>query len=544
MINKKVFIILISFIFISQEIFCLDYSKRNKELEDIKLISGDMTIIDAYEPQRVAIRDPNIADVQKVDEKGITVIAKNKGSTVVQFWDKTGEHLRIIRVVPVDIQALTRQIEKILYKINMPDILTQPVEEEGKILLMGKLKRASDKKKIEMALGDLWAYVTDLIEIDDSSLVEISVELLELDSDAQKTLGIAYNEYIKLSEVVPTPAGAALSTFLNAKIWQRNPADSFYTATFNFLVQEGKAKVLSRPKVVCQSGKEAELLVGGEEPNMKTDVVGIGGSSTSIEYKEYGIKLNIKPEVLEAGRIQLNLNIEVSEIKEAVVLGTVASPTARAVPLVKRNMNTQLYLSDGETLAIGGLLRQKEEEDLKKLPWLGDLPFLGPLFRNRETKKGGGRTKRGDIELFVTISPRIIYTTSNEAAGKKSSSRFSSFTDSRRDNNIGQQYKKSSAVPNELNNYISEVQKKVLKNISYPSILLNTGWEGQVVVKLVIEDNGTLKDAKLQKSSGYTIFDEETMNLVKNLTYPPFPPDVYVREVEISIPIMYQGKKK
>ncbi|MCX5712091.1 MAG: type II and III secretion system protein, partial [Candidatus Omnitrophica bacterium] len=260
---------------------------------------------------------------------------------------------------------------------------------------------------------------------------------MELDKDATTQLGFTWPSQINITEMgspgipvtgaVSVTQGATPSTTFTTTPGQTNWGQLFrvldvsrqaFTLTLDALQRDGKARILSRPRLACQSGKEAELLVGGEKPTFTTDVASAGGTGTSVEYKEYGIKLRIKPTVTDDFRIKVSLNVEISEVGEAETIGTTTSVTAKAYPLSKRNISTEMYLNDGQTLSIGGLIKQKEEQQNQSVPFLGKLPILGPLFRSKLTSSGGGAGNRGDTELFITLTPTLINNRPMEQAAK------------------------------------------------------------------------------------------------------------------------------
>ncbi|MCM8831478.1 MAG: TonB family protein [Candidatus Omnitrophica bacterium] len=510
-------------------------------LEEVEMVIGDVHIFKANFPTRVSVRNPEIVDVKKVDNKEIVLSAKSKGITYFVFWDSQGEHPYRIKVLPEDTEYLNAQVLKILKSLGLPDVYTQVMKEEGKILLLGAVERFEDKERLQNALGELSSRVTDLTTVKAGELVEIVSEVVELRKDSTKTLGVAWPDNISLSEPQnrwATLAGTA-DAFFRVSNWTRQT----FVATLDFLIKEGKARILSRPKVLCESGKEAELFIGGEVPLLQTNLVAGGGNTTNIQYKEYGIKLKIAPVVDERSRIKLNLNIEVSDIGDVETLGTISTSvtsnttttTARAYPLTKRNISTQLYLKDGEVLVIGGLIKQKSNETLKKFPWLADVPILGTFFRHKSVTTGGGNPKLEDTELFITLTPRIVATKERLIdKEKKQMQKKEEFPTLYR----------NETLPIELQDYLLLVQQKISENIVYPASLVGTGWEGTVLVRLKIASNGWLEDAQILKSSGYKIFDEEALKLVKSLSYPAFPASVDLKEVKIEVPIVYKQAKK
>ncbi|MCX5704149.1 MAG: TonB family protein, partial [Candidatus Omnitrophica bacterium] len=310
-----------------------------------------------------------------------------------------------------------------------------------------------------------------------------------------------------------------------------NLSRNAFTWTLYALAQEGKARILSRPRLACQSGKEEELLVGGEKPVFTTEVASTTGTSgTDVEYKEYGIKVKIKPTITEDRRIKLALNAEISEVGTAEFIGATADRTAQAYPLTKRNVSTELYLNDGQTMAIGGLIKQKSEEDISKTPGLGDIPILGMFFRKRQTKAGGGSGERGNVELFITLTPTIV---PKEIPAVKAAP--------------PEKISLPKAVSGEIEakptliDYAKLVQAKIFKAIYYPKPAKDAGWEGIVKMDLNISSSGQLKEVKITQSSGYKVLDDAAQEVAgKQAPYPPFPPQIDSQELWVEVPIVYK----
>ena len=501
---------------------------------------NDTKVFSVHEPTRIAIGNPAVADVVKATEDSITVVAKTAGGTTLSWWDKFGEHSRYIQVYKQRMDRVKKRIDNLIESTGFTGLQTQALDSEGKVAIKGEVKTQADKDRLLGALADIKDDILDFINIrEDSSSVEIAVEVLELDKDAVRKMGFDLPSALTLTESsgpTTTPV-TGFSNIFHISDWTR----SAFNTTLDFLIQSGKARVLSKPRLVCRSGKEAELLVGGEVPIFTTNVASAGGEGSNVEYKEYGIKLNIQPKVVDKDRIDIVLKAEVKDIDTTNVdigttLGPEDAPTARAYPFSKRTVSTEVSLKDGSTLSIGGMIKQKTEEDLKKFPWLGDVPILGAFFRHKETKLGGGSGKRGNTELFITLTPRIISMPEDE--GKKL-----------HQENISSQNKETvnfyekENVSDSLKEYIQSVQKRIINNISYPSVLNQTGWEANMVLAIKLSSLGELKKVKLVKPSGYEIFDKEALLTVRKLKYPPFPPRVKLKEINIKIPITYRSER-
>jgi pilus assembly protein CpaC len=163
--------------------------------------------------------------------------------------------------------------------------------------------------------------------------------------------------------------------------------------------QEGLAKILAEPTLTTQSGQEAQFLSGGSFPIPVPEQNGVIG----IQYKDFGVKLDFVPVILENGRINLKLNVSVSQLTatNSLVVSPITSSTVFAVPaLTERRAVSTVELADGQTIGIAGLMNDSMQSAAKKFPGLGDLPILGQLFRSQDFQNG--RT-----ELVILVTPII-----------------------------------------------------------------------------------------------------------------------------------------
>ncbi|MGE5197275.1 MAG: TonB family protein [Deltaproteobacteria bacterium] len=496
--------------------------------EQVNLYVGDVKTFPVNVPTRIVIGKPEVADVTQVTDAEITLVAKAAGTTTFVLWDNFGEQDFQLTVFAEDMKAVKMRLDNILKELGLPNVYTKAIDSESKVLLLGEVKTPQERERFLTALAPLKDRIVDLVKIkEEESVIDIDVQVLELNKDATNTLGFTWPGAVSISTDFPagTPTTGidpvSRSTFFNLTQWSR----SNFEWKLDLLIQEGKARVLSRPRLACQSGKEAELMVGGEQPILTSQAIFGAGTTTTIEYKEFGIKLKIKPSINDETRIKLGVKVEVSDIGVAEVLGPANAPIAKAWPLSKRTASTELFLTDGQTLAIGGLIKQKTEEDLSRMPWLCDVPVLGIFFRNKETKVGGGRGTLGNTELFITITPKII--------GKVKEVK---------------QEPKIAAVPSvnaspydPVVQYAGIVERRVLENIRYPQAAKDAGFEGTVKLGLLLSYQGALLQAKIKESSGYQVLDDYTLKIVREITsYPPFPPSIESKELWLDIPVSYK----
>jgi len=523
---KKVFLIislltLATLMILPLQNYCLS---TEEVLEELKLYVGEPKVISVNKPTRVVIGNPAVADVSDISANEMTIIPKVAGTTTLVFWDNFGEQSYKIKVFADDVVELKSRIDKLLARLKLAEVYTQLDEEEGKIFLMGRVKTKEDKNKIALILGPLKDKTTDFIELkEEEAAVEIAVQLLELDKDATTTLGFEWPGSISATGTAHADWG---SMFKAVPV-----TTSALSLAIHALVQEGKARILSRPRLACQSGKEAELLVGGEKPIFTSQAVYGAGAATSVEYKEYGIKLKIKPTITEDQRIKLVLNVEVSEVGAAETIGSSGATnatTAKAYPLTKRNVSTELYLNDEQTMAIGGLIRRKSEEDIRKTPGLGDVPVLGFLFKKKTTASGGGQGERGDTELFITLTPKII---AQEQKVVKEE--------------VKPELKNYAIVSLEestpLRQYAETIKRRVINNLDYPAYARQANFQGTLRLSLHLSYTGALLDVAVKQSSGYKILDDNAVAVAKRIaTYPPFPTSLKQKELWIDVPVSYQ----
>lgn len=529
----------LAFVFLNFE----DAALSNEENigEEVHLYLGEAKTLEVNNPTRVVIGNPNIVDVTNVTNQQMTLSPKARGATTLVVWGSFGEQAYRVKVFIENTEEIKRRIDNLLANLNCPEVYTKANDEEDRVLLLGAVKTTHDRERISLALGSLKEKTADLILVkEEESVIDIDVQLLELNKDATDTLGFTWPGAITLTDS-SGPTSSAV-TGLKDVFYVSKFTRSAFNVSLDALVQEGKARVLSRPRLACQSGKEAELLVGGEKPIFTTAVESTVGVSTSVDYKEFGIKLKIKPTVVEDEKLKLGLNVEVSEVGIAEVIGAANAPTAKAYPLTKRTVSTELILRDGQTLAIGGLVKQKSEEDIRKTPILGDLPLLGSLFRKKTTKIGGGTGERGNTELFVTLTPVIISKHVASAINpeiKPEQQETPAVSPALATE--AQPAQKETAPSDPLTLYARLIQKRILDHLVYPSSAKEAGFQGTVKLSLLLSYQGELINVAIKESSGYNMIDEAASNIVKQLSpYPPFPASIEKKELSIDIPIVYR----
>jgi pilus assembly protein CpaC len=186
---------------------------------------------------------------------------------------------------------------------------------------------------------------------------------------------------------------------------QNTTAFGIFGNDFEILVralrQNNLLKILAEPNLVAMNGHEASFLAGGEFPvPIPQTITGGAGTSVTVQFKEFGVRLGFKPFILDNNVIRLAVEPEVSALDFAI--GTVLVPGGTPVPgLSTRRANTTVELREGQTLAIAGLLQVTLDGTSRRLPGLGDLPILGAFFSNTTSQ-------RIEKELLVLVTPFLV----------------------------------------------------------------------------------------------------------------------------------------
>jgi pilus assembly protein CpaC len=170
-------------------------------------------------------------------------------------------------------------------------------------------------------------------------------------------------------------------------------------ATIQALESKGVVEVLAEPNVLAENGKQASFLAGGEFPYPVVQGGNVGGTTAvTIQFRQFGVRLNFIPTITPRGTIRLQVAPEVSALDytNGITISGFAVPGIDV-----RNVNTEVELAEGQSFAIGGLLDNRETETFDKIPFIGDIPILGKFFQSK-TKT------RNNTELMVIVTPQIV----------------------------------------------------------------------------------------------------------------------------------------
>ena len=218
-----------------------------EDLEDDKsltMIIGETKSIPVDVPEKIGVSDPKIADILTQSNSAVVLIAKAKGRTTFFYTDAKGDHELTLIVVPEDIVRLTASVKSILDDIKVPDVYVRPVEEQGKVMLLGHVRTAEEKERIKIGLGELYEKTSDMVQIEEAALVEVAVEVVELNKGATQELGFTVPRTITIEDTPPA-ASTKWTEFFKIGALQRTESLSW---KLDLLENVGKAKILARPR--------------------------------------------------------------------------------------------------------------------------------------------------------------------------------------------------------------------------------------------------------------------------------------------------------
>jgi pilus assembly protein CpaC len=406
---KKILRFFAGLFFVSLPIFAAAQAET-QVLAPLAISTGKSQVIAApSELSRVSVGNPEIADIALIRSKDIYVIGKSVGSTNIFMWGKKGE----MSVMDVSVSADTSGLER-KFKELMPEETGIQVRSAGDaIVLMG---RARDAVKVQSAVLIAERFsgkkIINLLGLSDVPQVLLEVKVAEVSKRLTDKLGVELGlrgsdggfNYSLLSSFltggalsIPAGSGGGISL-----------VDGDDSLKLEAEIKNGLVKVLAEPNIIAVSGQEGAFLAGGKIfiPVPQSSAL---GSTITLEEREYGVGLKFLPTVLESGKINLRVTPEVSEL---ALEGTTVRSGANVsvLPTIStRRASTTVQLMDGQTFAIGGLIKNNVTETIKAFPVLGEIPILGALFRSSEFISDRS-------ELMFIVTPRLVKPVSGPVA--------------------------------------------------------------------------------------------------------------------------------
>jgi pilus assembly protein CpaC len=393
------------------------------------LVGRSLVITSPTRIKRVSLADPAIAEAIVVSPNQVLVNGKAPGGVSLLLWDEADQSQDFEVSVDIDTLSLSQKIHDVF-----PNEPVQVETSKDVVMLSGRVSSTAVADKILEVVKNVTPKVTSLMEVpppptgeillevkfaevERTAVTQLGVNILSL--PGAKTVGSLGTEQFAppsfqgtLGSNIPTTTttttgttstttsttnGFNLSDLLNIFLFR---PDLDLGATIKALQQNNILEILAEPNLLTASGKDASFLAGGEFPfPVIQGGTGAGSFPTvTIQFKEFGVRLNFTPTILDNGMIHLKVKPEVSalDFSNALTIQGFVIPA-----LSTRRVESEMNLKDGQSFAIAGLIDNRDTEILEKVPGLGNLPVIGALFRSKSV------TKSRD-ELLVLITPRIV----------------------------------------------------------------------------------------------------------------------------------------
>ena len=344
--------------------------------ETIRIRPGFQRILERTGVSRLSVGNPEIVEAQPLPrDGGILVVGKKEGETDLVLWEKGAR-----TVWHVEVGSGKRPIaeDARAFAGAFPGVTV--VEAGSSVILSGPVTTLRDKTVLESyALAHPGIHLRLTLPEEKKTLFLYDLKIIEISRGESEQLGIRWPDAIPAKGTFAVGTGNA-GTF---------SIGTDFDARLNLLMANGKAKILSNPRLACESGGEAQFLAGGEIP-----IVIITPETRTVEWKTYGIILKIHPTMAEGGKIRTQVNAEVSAVDHG-------SGTSDVPGFLTRRVSTLFSTQPGETVMLSGLVKSEMAKDVAKVPLLGQIPVIGELFKSRSFREN--RT-----ELAVFITPIVV----------------------------------------------------------------------------------------------------------------------------------------
>jgi pilus assembly protein CpaC len=378
--------------------------------QELEMFVGESRVFPARGVVRIAVGSAQVITANALDGKDIIVFANGPGTTMLYVWTGDGRYQRTkVSVMANDITRYAREIAGFLSTI--PKAKATVVGD--KIIVEGDDLTDADRDKVTELAKRYPQIVNFTSPIGWEQTVMLDVKVVEFPRSELRDLGLKWGtaggaavggiwrpmtrgDTTGLSIALPGgDSGLPISSSSpNGLVYPASPVVTSavnlgLNATLQALEQNGRATVLAEPQLSTRSGYKATFHAGGEIPYSVASVNGV-----TVQFKPYGVRLDIEPRVARSGAIRAVIDSEVSSIDTSV-------SSANGPALLTRRTRTEFNVKPGETIVLSGLLQRNSSTDIEALPFLGNIPILGALFRSKHFQN-----KETELVMFVT--PHLV----------------------------------------------------------------------------------------------------------------------------------------
>jgi pilus assembly protein CpaC len=376
---------------------------------EVALLVGRSTLLTVGQPiTRVSLTSPNVADAMVTAPGQLLIHGKAPGTISMFVWDRAGGIKRYEVIVRRDLSELLQQVkqlfpgEPITVHSNGKDVVisgtvsSKYVIDKAAEVAAGYVEKKEDvvnllRQQEGIASNQVLLRVR-FAEVSRSAMQELGVNIFATGVDNGRWIGRSTTQ--QFAAPFFDDGRLVFSDFLNLFLFD---AKNNIGGAIKALQNKGLFQSLAEPNLIAENGKEASFLAGGEYPYPVVQGQA-GGTSVTIQFKEFGVRLSFTPTIVGSDLVKLKVAPEVSSLDFA---NAVTIEGFRVPAISTRRTQTEVELQDGQTFAIAGLMNNTITSQMSKIPGIGDIPILGYLFRSKAAQKN-------QTELVVMITPTIL----------------------------------------------------------------------------------------------------------------------------------------
>ena len=368
----------------------------------LALEAGKGTLIRLPRPANtVFVANPDVADVQIKSPSLIYITAKSPGETALYAVDAED---RVLLNRPIRVEHDLSRVRSSVRAIA-PGENVQVTSVDNSLVLSGNVSSAGRAEKVRSIAASIASEtkgnVVNRMAVNTPNQVNIRVKVAEVNRQVLKSLGVNWNKigtatsHITFNTTNPTSVGGNLPASLGVLF---GGASWLTLTTIDALAQEGLTSVLAEPNLTATNGQPASFLAGGEFPVPVASSSTNGQQTVTIEFKKFGVSLDVVPTIIDPDHLNLKIRSEVSQLSTN---GAIVTQGLTISALSTRRAETTVELGSGQSFVLGGLLQNTDTQNLSKVPWLGDIPVLGQLFRSEQFQ-------RNESELIIIVTPYLV----------------------------------------------------------------------------------------------------------------------------------------
>jgi pilus assembly protein CpaC len=353
----------------------------------------------------VFVANPDIADVQVKSPTLVYISAKSPGETVIYAVDAADS---VLLNAPILVEHDLSRLRSSLRQLA-PGERVSAESIDGNLVLNGVVSDAGKADKVRALATSIagevkGAQVINRMTVATPNQVNLRVKIAEVQVNKLNEIGVNWSKIgSNLSFLTQNPVTIGSELQNSLTIGHLNGTGAI--AIIEALEQEGFVTSLAEPNLTAMSGQTASFVAGGQFPVPITgSAASTGGVPTiTVEFKTFGVSLAFTPTIIDANHLNLRVRPEISEL---TTIGQVSVPITNnqvvTIPaLTLRTAETSVELGSGETFALAGLLMHTSQQLVSKVPWIGDIPILGALFRS-------DRFQRGETDLVIIVTPYLV----------------------------------------------------------------------------------------------------------------------------------------